>query len=124
MDTIELAKAFIRCVEAGDVAGARSHHHEDSRVWHNFDNATQTIDENMAVLERMIEKCTKREYIIHRLEEISTGYLQHHTLQITANDGQVYSTSAAAIVTVRDGKIAMIEEWIDPTPIMPAFAGD
>ncbi len=119
MTNIELGKHFMQAVQAGDVAAARACFHEDARIWHNFDNQEQSVDDNMATLELMIAKAGQREYKLHRLEAVEGGYIQRHTLTISSPDGSSKANAEAlALVSVRDGKIARIEEFIDPTPLL------
>ncbi|MEL7312583.1 MAG: nuclear transport factor 2 family protein [Pseudomonadota bacterium] len=117
MNTLELARHFIDCVERGDVDGATACHTPDSQVWHNYSNESQSIAENMELLRLMVAKCKSRKYEIHRHEEIEGGYLQHHTLHVTGLNGQSLSVEACAIVSVEQGKISRIKEWIDPTAL-------
>lgn len=119
MKTLDLARHYMTCVQAGDVPGARSCLHPDARIWHNYDGVTQTVDEHMGTLAYLLENSTGLEYIIHRLEEIEGGYLQQHTLNLTAKSGDILSTEALALITVEDGKIARIDEWLDPSPFAP-----
>jgi len=119
MNPTELAHRFIDAVRAGDEIGARACLHTDADIWHNYDNQTQTVDQNMATLQLMIAKTSKRDYQVHRIDEIEGGYVQRHTLTLTALDGaSSASTEALALVTVVDDKISRIEEFIDPSPIL------
>ena len=115
--TLDLARQFMAAAEAGDIAAARTCFHPDAGTWHNYDRATQTLDQNMKLLAWMASKCTSRHYDITRLEEIDGGYLQQHTLRVVMNDGTEAETDAIAVVTVEDGKIRLIEEYIDPAPL-------
>lgn len=119
MRTLELAQKYMDCLGARDVAGARACLHPDAKIWHNFDGLTQTVDENMATLEFLIQKSTALTYDIHRMEEVKGGYLQRHTLRITALSGEELSSEAIAIISVEAGKIVYIEEFIDPAPFAP-----
>jgi len=122
MNPVDFARSFVASLMAGDIEKARAAYHPDCVIWHNFSNHTQTVDENLELLQKMLAACKKLEYIVTRLEEIENGYLQLHTLQMTANDGNVYSTEACLVVTLKDGKIASAKEWIDPSPLAPIFA--
>lgn len=116
MSVLDLARQYMAYVQAEDVPGARSCLHPDARIWHNYDGVTQTVDENMATLAYLLEKSTGLKYDIHRLEEIKGGYLQLHTLNLMAKSGDVLSTEALALISVKDGKIIRIDEWLDPSP--------
>ncbi|MCG8442998.1 MAG: nuclear transport factor 2 family protein [Caulobacterales bacterium] len=114
---LELARHLIDRVEAGDVEGYRRCFHPDAGVWHNYDGVTQTLDQNTAVFENILAKTRSRTYEFKRLEEISGGYLQQHTLRVVTHDGAELAAEAIAVVLVDGGKIRRIEEYLDPTPL-------
>ncbi len=122
MNPVDFARSFVASLMDGDIEKARAAYHPDCEIWLNFSNQAQTVDENLALLQTMLAACKKLEYVVHRLEEIESGYLQLHTLQMTANDGAIYSTEACQVVTLKDGKIASAKEWLDPSPLAPIFA--
>lgn len=123
MSTLDLAKRFMAAAGQGDDVAARECLHPDCEIWHNFDNATQTVDENMALMLRMKAASKERIYEIHMMEEVPNGYVQRHTLHITSLDVEnTYSAEALSWISVNEGKITRIEEFIDPAPIMPLFA--
>ena len=124
MSTLELAKRFMQAAGDGDATAARACLHADAEIWHNYNNQTQTVDENMALLLKMKLMSKQRVYEIHLQEEVSGGYVQRHTLHITSPDGNnTYSVEALALIKVRDGKISRIEEFINPAPILPLLTG-
>lgn len=117
MQTLELARHFMKTLEAGDVAAARACLSPDAGVWHNFDDVTQTVDQNTAVLAWMMRKSKRRTYEITRLEEIEGGYLQQHILRIETLAGEQIAMPACVIVSVKDGVITRIEEYLDPAAV-------
>jgi len=88
MNTLEFARNFVSYLETGNYEKARDSYQPDCKIWHSHDNYTQTVDENLALLDRMLSVSEKIEYIINRLEIIENGYLQLHTLKMTAKDGK------------------------------------
>jgi ketosteroid isomerase-like protein len=116
MDTLSLARRFIEAVEAGDVPTARSCLADDALIWHNFDEVEQTVDQNMALLEWMMGRCTERRYELTRLEEIEGGYLQQHVLRLVSRSGEKITLHACVVVRVANGRIQRIEEYLDPAP--------
>lgn len=123
MSVLDLAQRFVDAIQVADVDAARACFHADAGIWHNYDNKTQTVDENLGLLAMMAAKLPKRHYEIHRLEAIDGGYLQHHSLHVTGSDGTEVVVQALAMVSVSDDKISSIKEWIDPTPLRPLLAG-
>ena len=45
--TLELARRFVRALNEKDEATIRQIYAPDARIWHNFDDKYQTLDENM-----------------------------------------------------------------------------
>ena len=123
MTNIDLAKRFSAYSQAGDVEGALSCLHPDAQIWQNFDGKTKTPAELMATLELMKVKCESFRYEIHRVEEISDGYIQRHTLHMTGKNGATGSTEVVVIARVEDGKIRFAEEFLDPSPFLPVLSG-
>jgi ketosteroid isomerase-like protein len=113
---LELARRFMGALEAGDVETARACLAPEARIWHNFDDKSQTVDENMALLAWMMRHAEERSYEITRLEEIAGGYLQQHVLRITNKAGEHLLMHACVVVTVSGGRIQRIEEYLDPAP--------
>lgn len=122
MSNLDVANGFINAVQAGDEELARTFVHADAGIWHNYDNVTQTVDENMQLLQRMMAVSKERDYEIHAIEEVSNGYVQRHTLHVTTFDGQTCSADALSWVKVEDGKISHVEEFIDPSSLAPLIA--
>ena len=114
MDTLELARHFTRSIEAGDIEAIRACYADDAQIWHNFDEVNQTVDENMKVLEWMKRQATRRTYEISRLEEIVGGYVQQHVLRMVNLAGEEITMPACLFVSVEDGKIRRLEEYLDP----------
>ncbi len=113
-DIFEFARDFVRSIETGDIDAVRACYAEDAEIWHNFDQVNQTVDDNMKVLEWMMRQASKRTYEISRLEKIRGGYVQQHVLHMETLDGQEISMPASLFVTMKDGKIQRLEEYLDP----------
>lgn len=116
MDTLELARHFVSVIEGGDIDAVRACYADDARIWHNFDDVEQTVDENMKVLAWMMKNAASRRYEIRRLEAIEGGYLQQHVLHLETRAGESLEMPACLVVRVEDGKIRRLEEYLDPAP--------
>ena len=115
--TLALARRFIEAIEVGDADAARDCLAPDAGVWHNFDDKTQTVDENLALLGWMVKHADERRYEITRLEAIEGGYLQQHVLRVRTKSGREIVAHACVVVTVSDGRIQRIEEYLDPSAL-------
>src|SRR5437764_1941469 len=49
-DVLAVADRLISAIQAGDIDTVRSIYAPDAVVWHNNDNATQTVEENLRTL--------------------------------------------------------------------------
>ena len=122
MSLPEVARRFIDAITIGDADAARACYAPDAQIWHNFDGVTQTVEEHIALMDAMTKRVADRRYVVHRLEPIEGGYLQQHTLELVLPDGRELATEAVALVTVDDeGRIARIDEWLDPAPVLAMF---
>jgi ketosteroid isomerase-like protein len=120
MDATEitaLADRLFGAIEAGDVDGVRACYADDVRVWHNFDDAEQSLEENLTTLGWMVGRLADRRYEISRRDVVADGLWQLHVLRGTvASTGEPFAMPAAMLLTMADGKITRIAEYLDPVP--------
>ncbi|MDZ4375820.1 MAG: nuclear transport factor 2 family protein [Phenylobacterium sp.] len=112
------AKRFFDAIEQGDVDTVRDSYTPDVEIWHNFDDAIQTREENVATLKGMVGRISDRVYDERRLEVFPDGFVQQHVLRGTRKDGARLSLPAALICRLRDGKIARLDEYIDSAHVV------
>lgn len=111
---LALAEKFTHAIEEGDLEGVRACYAPGAAIWHNFDNADQTVEENLKVLRWLVRALPERKYNILRRIAISGGYLQQHVLSGRRPNGEVFSMPACLVVQVADGRITRLEEYLDP----------
>ncbi|MBI5949674.1 MAG: nuclear transport factor 2 family protein [Chloroflexi bacterium] len=110
---LEVADRIFAAIQAGDVEAVRALYDPEIRVWHNFDQVEQTLDENLRVLAWMSRKVKDRRYEEVRRFETADGFVQQHILRGIAPNGERLECPAAVFCTVKDGKITRIEEYLD-----------
>ena len=119
-----VADALFEAIESGDFAGAEALYDPDIGIWHNFSRAVQNKATNLEVL-RQSRKAYEMSYEI--TDRIVSGdrVIQQHTLTTRLPDGQTFVLPAAIFITVRDGLITRIEEYLDTGQVnaMRAAAG-
>ncbi|HMM14875.1 MAG TPA: nuclear transport factor 2 family protein [Parvibaculum sp.] len=113
-EVLALAERFTHAIEEGDMEGVRACYAPDAAIWHNFDNADQTVEENLRVLRWLARALPQRKYNIVRRVVIPGGYLQQHVLSGRRPNGEAFSMPACLVVQVADGRITRLEEYLDP----------
>ena len=114
MDFLALAEQFVSAIERADVAVIRECYAPDARIWHNFDNIEQTVDQNLATLGWMVKRMPERKYVVLRREALSDGFMQQHILAGTTRNGEAVSLPACIICRVAGGRITRLDEYLDP----------
>lgn len=118
-ETAALADRFFAAIEAGDIAAVRGLYADDAVIWHNFSGSGQSPDENVRVLAWMCARTVARRYEVTRREPVAGGFMQSHVLHLELADGQRLGMPACLLVTVADGRIARLEEYLDPAQSAP-----
>jgi len=122
-EILALADRLFGAIEAGDVEGVRGCYAPDIQVWHNFDDKTQTLEENLTTLSWMVGRLGDRRYDISRRDVVADGLWQLHVLRGTVvSTGEPFAMPAAMLLTMADGRITRIAEYLDPLPAR-ALAG-
>ena len=105
---------FSAALERGDGEAARAFYAPDARIWHNFDDYEQSVDENLRTLAWMHRKLPVRTYNILRREILHDGWIQQHVLEATLPDGRPFRMAACCVVQMKDGLITRLDEYLDP----------
>ena len=76
-ESLEVAAKLFKAIEQGSVAAVRNLYAPQIKIWHNFDGATQTIEENLALLEWMVGNIAEIAYTDIKRQPTPTGFVQH-----------------------------------------------
>lgn len=117
MDTAAIAAAFFDAIERGDLPAVRKLYADHALVWHNTDNAQQTVDENLALLGAFIGRTVSRAYVDRRLHLFAGGFVQQHRLCATKQDGSTVELHAAIICQVDEEHIVRLDEYLDSAAV-------
>lgn len=124
-DALDLVDRLITAIEAGDLEGVRACYTPTTTVWANFDQRDRDLESSMRVLSWLVENTTSRRYEILRRIEIEGGVLQQHVLHgVAAATGKDYAMPACLVIRIEDGRIAHVDEYLDPAVMQPAFTAD
>ncbi|MBX3489708.1 nuclear transport factor 2 family protein [Parvibaculum sp.] len=113
-DALLVAERFFRAVETGDTDEVARVYAPDARIWHNFSQAEQTVEENLKVLRWMARKLPGRRYDVLRRVVIPGGFMQQHVVRGTLADGSAFAMPACVVCLVENGRIVRLEEYLDP----------
>lgn len=116
----DLATRFFAAVEAGDIDLVRDLYDDDVTVWHNYDEIDQTKAQSLRSL-RWFTTTFRLRYVEVRRELLSDGFWQQHVTVASHGDDTI-RVPASLRVFCRGGKIARIEEYLDPAPVNAALA--
>ena len=116
-DVLALADRLFAAIEAGDIDAVGDLYDEDVRVWTNIDPRERDLRRSLNVLRWLTSHLQDIRYEIRRRDALPDGFLQEHTLRGTVPDGSEVAMPACLVVTVRDGRIVRIHEYLDPSPL-------
>ena len=108
-----LAASLFAAIEAGDVDTLRRLYAPDAVIWHNFDGVEQTVEDNLVVLAWITDTLADRRYEDVRRVVVDDGFVQQHVLRGQAPGGRL-ELPAMMRVTVADGRVTRIDEYLDP----------
>ena len=109
---MSVADDLFAAIEKGDIEGVRALYSPDIVVWHNNDGIEQTVEQNLAVLQWVIDNLADRSYDDVRRHEFDGGFVQQHVLRFT-KDGTRREIPACIVATTSDGRITRIDEYLD-----------
>jgi uncharacterized protein len=121
-EALALAERFVRAIESADEAAIKAIYAPDARIWHNFDNKEQTVEENLRVLRWMTRTLTSRHYRVLRREAFPGGFMQQHVLEGLLPDGQRFELAACLVCSVRNGRIVRLDEYLDSAATQPLLS--
>ena len=110
---IEVAQQLFENIEAKRVEGVSALYADDILVWHNFSNTTQTKTENLQTLDGLTRNVAQIRYDVTERVLLGDRVMQRHLLRCRISTGEEFVIPACIFVTVRDGKITRIDEYLD-----------
>jgi len=112
-EALRTASALFRAIEAKDPEAVAALYADDIQVWHNFSNTCQDKAANLETLTGLCSNVPEIHYDVAERRLLDDGrVLQRHVLR-AGNGEQEVQIPACIFVTVRDGRIAAIHEYLD-----------
>ena len=112
-DIDAFADRFVAAIVAGDIDTVLSMYAPDATIWHNFDDADQTPEQNAKTMRMMHRLIPGFDYHDIRRTILPDGFWQQHVLRASTPKGEL-AMPAALRVSVQGGRITRLEEYLDP----------
>ncbi len=116
----DIADRLLAAITAGDADAVRAIYAIDARIWHNFDQRDQTVDENLATLVDLHRRAANLRYTEIRRFPSPGGFVQQHVLTGDAKGGALRIPAMIRFWVV-DGRIARLEEYLDTAQAMVMY---
>lgn len=115
-----VAEAVFGAIERGDMETLSALWADDIEVWHSNDGVVQDKEQNLAVLGWMIGNTASIEYR-DKVRDLTSAVVQRHVLRVTFADGRTADLPVAIFVSVSDGQVTRIDEYVDSAHVAAAF---
>lgn len=120
-EMLALSDRFMKALDVADETAVRDVYKPDARIWHNFDDKFQTVDENVKSMHWLHTCLTDIDYDIQRRVPTADGFVQEHILRGTLKSGKPFALLACAIIQVEDGRISELREYLDTAQARPLY---
>jgi ketosteroid isomerase-like protein len=112
--SLETADRLFKAIERGQVAEIREIYAPGAKIWHNNDGATQTVEQNLAVLGWVVTNISEIAYTEIRRQPTPTGFIQQHVMRgKLKSSGKEFSLPACIVCVVEGGRITRLDEYLD-----------
>lgn len=110
---LEIAKRLFDALESGDMSELKALYAKDATLWTNTAQRDLAAREVAAFVPLFIKKMPDRRYINRRVTPFEGGFIHRHRLTGTRKDGARVAAECCAVVSVADGKVTRVEEYLD-----------
>jgi uncharacterized protein len=115
-----LADRMARAYEQGDLDGVAACYAPDALLWHNFDGSEQTVAEQLDATRWLGENLKDLKYEVVARHFFEGGYVQQQVVHGTViKDGEPFAMPTCMNVTVRDGLVTRLDEYLDSAHLKP-----
>lgn len=119
-----IADEFFTAIENGDVATLNRLYADSAGIWHNFDGIRQSKAEGVQTLAQFASAAESK-YVLEERFVVGDRVIQRHNIHVRMKEtGATNIIPVAIFLTIRDGKVTEIYEYLDSAHVVPeAFAG-
>jgi ketosteroid isomerase-like protein len=112
----QLADRLFDAISGSDLAAVEALFSPDVVIWHNYDDAGQSREQNLRLLRALTRRAGPFRYTRVRRALLADGFVQQHVVEF---GGECAGIRVPAMLRVFcDGRqIHRIEEYVDPSPL-------
>lgn len=114
----EISDRFFAAATANDIDALRALYAEEARIWHNWDDHEQDVEENLTSLAGIPQRYDSFGYDDVRTVDLPDGFLRQHDI-LAERAGRSVRVPAILRGYVSDGRITRIEEYFDLGQLSP-----
>jgi ketosteroid isomerase-like protein len=119
---IDVADRLTAAFAAKDIQALTALYADGMSVWHNYDRAAKTKAVNLQMVAGFFASFHAVAYTQIKRQYSDSGFTQEHIIVARGADGAVVGElPACVVVTVADGQICWISEYIDSAQIAVLF---
>jgi ketosteroid isomerase-like protein len=109
---VAVVDQLFAAIEAGDAAAVEALYADEVAVWHSVTGQTIDREASLVILRWIMAPGVTRSYEIQERLVDGEGLAQRHVLHVGVGD-RTLDLPVAIFLTVRDGKITTIEEYVE-----------
>lgn len=100
-------------IEAGEGAAIRPFYKPDAVIWYNTTKTGHTVDEAIGNMEMLKQALPDQKIQIVSRLMTKDGFVQADHMKATLPNGEPFELRTCAIVTMEDGLVARVDEYLD-----------
>jgi len=112
-ETRDLARRLFDALETGDVAAAKALYAPGAALWTNVTQRDANAADVAAFLPVFVKRMPDRRYADRRVIPFEGGFVHRHRLTGTRADGARVAAECCVLVTVVEGQVTRMEEFLD-----------
>lgn len=118
----EIAQALFDAIECGDTDTLLALYADKAVLWTSA--AAKTVDARAVavMLPQLIRKGPQRRYVNRSVDPLPSGFVHRHRIISTLPNGAQAAVECCAIVTLHDGKVCRIDEYLDGRQLAAVLA--
>ena len=118
-EKVAVLDRFFAAIQAADIAVVESIYHPECVIWHNNDNLTQGVEDNLRTLGWVSKNIKELSYDDIRRTPMESGQVvQEHVLHGVAPNGKSVAVVACIVFSFsEDERITRLEEYLDSAQV-------